>query len=203
MAIDNIETLRLALWSLIAFVALAVVLGWAQTRQEPARQDFPYATPFTLTNQNGEAVTEKNFLGKPSLWFFGFTHCPDVCPTALADMRILLEALGKDADKINVVFVSVDPARDTPEVMKEYVAYFDPRIVGLSGPQSEVQSMTKARYIYFEKMPAKDGNYDMEHTAGVQMVDANGAFVGTLDSHEQPKVRLEKVKNLINLKVSP
>jgi protein SCO1/2 len=96
-----------------------------------------------------------------------------------------------------VIFVTVDPERDTPEIIKDYVAYFDPRIVALTGELEAVRSMAKARYIHFEKLPGEDGNYDMQHTAGIQLVKADGAFAGTLDSHEPFKTRMAKLRHLI------
>lgn len=156
-----------------------------------------YAKPFSLVNQDGAPVTQADFLGKPSAWFYGFTHCPDVCPTALAEMSAILEALGPDADKLQVVFVSVDPERDTPEIMKNYVEYFDPRIAGLTGDLAQVATMAKDRYIFFEKVPMEGGDYQMEHQASIQLVDADGRFFGTLATEEGFDVRLAKVRRLV------
>ena len=191
-----LRTIRLITWVLVALALAILVLGWVQKAYLTPTEAKPYATPFELTDQNGKTVTEQTLLGKPSAWFFGFTHCPDVCPTALAEMAQIRKELGPDADKLTVVFVSVDPARDTPALLKDYVAYFDERIVALTGDEQQLHQMTKARYIYYKKVGDGD-SYEMDHTAGVQLVHADGRFFGTLDSHEAADVRLRKVRRLI------
>ena len=100
--------------------------------------------PFRLTDQAGQAVTEKSLIGKPSIVFFGFTHCPDVCPTALFEMSEVLRAMGPDASKVNAYFVSVDPERDTPAVMKDYLSSFDPHLKALTGSPDEVAKVISA-----------------------------------------------------------
>ena len=147
---SSLRLLRIVLWSLVvvAGAGLAYVYFVPRTASTDAGQTV-YATPFTLVDQDGEKVTEADFLGKPSAWFYGFTQCPDVCPTTLSEMSALLEALGPDADRLQVVFVSVDPERDDVATMKDYVDYFDDRIVGLTGTVEDVSSMAKARYIFF------------------------------------------------------
>lgn len=193
---SNMRAFRLVLWGLVAVAAIgATVLFLYRPGSQPG--EAFYARPFELVDQDGAVVSEANYLGKPSAWFFGFTHCPDVCPTALAEMSAILEALGPDADKVQVVFVSVDPERDTPDVMKDYVEYFDPRIDGLTGSTEGVSAMAKDRYIFFEKVPMEGGDYQMEHQASVQLVDSQGQFFGTLVSEESFDVRLAKVRRLI------
>lgn len=196
MASKGLRTFRAILWSLVAVAAIGASVLYFN-RSAPVAGDAWYAEPFNLVDQDGTAVTQANYLGKPSAWFYGFTHCPDVCPTALAEMSAILEALGPDADDLNVVFVSVDPERDTPEIMKDYVAYFDDRIVGLTGELAEVTEMAKARKIFFEKVALEGGDYLMEHQASIQLVDAQGQFFGTLASEESFDVRLAKVSRLI------
>jgi len=191
-----LKRIRWVSWALIAVLANVLVIVWAQGRFATEAEAKPYATPFQLTDQNGAIVTERDLLGKPSAWFYGFTHCPDVCPTALAEMAQVLEQLGPESDKLRVVFVSVDPARDTPMLLKDYVAYFDERIVALTGEEQQLRQMTKARYVYYKKVGDGD-SYEMDHTAGVQLVRADGRFFGTLDSHETPEVRMQKVRRLI------
>lgn len=153
--------------------------------------------PFRLVNEDGQTVTEADFAGKPSAWFYGFINCPDVCPTALAEMASLLNQLGLDADKLNAVFVTVDPERDTVEVIKSYVDYFDPRIIGLTGDLPDVEEMAKSRYVSFEKLPDAQGGYAMQHPASIYLVDAKGEFAGTLDDKERIEVKLGKLKKLI------
>lgn len=193
-----LHNVRIVLWSLVAVAAVAATYFTVVPRERSLDQGVAfYSTPFTLTNHDGAEVTQSDFLGKPSAWFYGFTQCPDVCPTTLAEMSQLLDALGPDADKLNVVFVSVDPERDTVEVMKDYVAYFDQRIVGVTGGLEAVSAMAKARYVYFEKIPLEGGDYTMEHSANVQLADADGYFFGTLDGEEPVETRLAKLRRLI------
>ena len=192
----GLPTIRRVSWALVALVLAILALAWAQKEFLTPAKAKPYATPFELTDQNGKTVTEQTLLGKSSAWFFGFTHCPDVCPTALAEMAQVLKELGPDADKLTVVFVSVDPARDTPALLKDYVAYFDERILALTGDDEQIQQMTKARHIYYKKVGNGD-SYKMDHTAGVQLVRADGRFFGTVDSHETADVRLQKVRRLL------
>ncbi len=153
--------------------------------------------PFQLVDNTGRQVTEKDFQGKPSAFFFGFTHCPDVCPTTLYEMTTWLEALGPDADRINVVFVTVDPERDTPELMGEYLAAFDPHIRGLSGTPEQIETIVKAYKVYRRKVAQDDGEYVMDHTATIYLMDANGKFVGTIAYGEADDIAMGKLEKLI------
>ena len=132
--------------------------------------------PFQLTDQAGETVTDKNLEGKPTLIFFGFTHCPDVCPTTLFEVSEVLRALGPDADRTRALFVTVDPERDTPRVMKDYLSSFDPHLSGLTGDPAEITAVAKAYRVYFKKVPLDEG-YTMDHTAIVYLMDKTGRFV--------------------------
>lgn len=189
-----LRVLRVALWVLVAVAGAAALASLIVPERSMDAGQTIYATPFSLIDQNGEIVTQANFLGKPSAWFYGFTQCPEVCPATLTEMSRLLDALGPDADKLRVVFVSVDPERDTVE---DYVDYFDQRIIGLTGPPEAVSAMAKARYASFEKVPLADGGYTMEHSTGIHLADADGAFVGTLDTKEPFDTRVEKLRRLI------
>ena len=195
---QGLRAVRIVLWSLVALMGIVTIALYIYRPASDQGGDPFYARPFELVNQNGTAITEAAYLGKPSAWFYGFTHCPDVCPTTLAEMTAILEALGPDADQLKVVFVSVDPERDTPAIMKDYIDYFDPRIDGLTGSLESVSEMAKDRYIFFEKVPLEGGEYLMEHQASVQLVDADGRFFGTLASEENFKTRLAKVRRLID-----
>lgn len=142
--------------------------------------------PFHLADQSGEQVTEKNLQGRPTLVFFGFTHCPDVCPTSLFEMSELLRALGKDADRVNAYFVSIDPERDTPEAMKDYLQSFDPHLKGLTGDADAVKQIASAYRVYVKKVPLKDGDYTMDHTALIYLMDKNGRFVSPFNIKRTP-----------------
>lgn len=134
--------------------------------------------PFSLRDQDGKAVTDKDFLGKHMLVFFGYTYCPDVCPTELQVMTQAIEAMGAAGEAIQPVFITIDPERDTPEVLKAYVANFGSRLVGLTGSQEEVAAAAKAYRVFYKKVENADGNaYLMDHTSIIYLMDPKGRFV--------------------------
>ncbi|QQS14788.1 MAG: SCO family protein [Rhodospirillales bacterium] len=166
----------LGLWVvlIVAFTAWIVV---DVTRSDGAK--VAIGGPFTLTDHDGKRVTEADFKGKPTLIYFGFTYCPDVCPTSLLLMQTALEQLGKGADeKVNVVLVTVDPERDTPAVLKDYVGNFGPRFIGLTGTPAEIAAVAKSFRVYYRKVEGKDGApYLMDHSSIFYLLDRNGRFV--------------------------
>lgn len=135
--------------------------------------------PFQLVSGEGKQVTEKDFAGKPMLVFFGFTHCPDVCPSGLQVIAAALDQLGDKAKGLTPIFITVDPARDTPEVTGKYVASFHPAIVGLSGSPEQVAGAIKAYRVYAKKVEdgASGDHYNVDHSAFLYLMDANGDFV--------------------------
>jgi len=153
--------------------------------------------PFRLTDQAGQTVTEKSLLGRPSIIFFGFTHCPDVCPTTLFEMSEVLRAMGPDADKLNAYFVSVDPERDTPAVMKDYISSFDPRLKGLTGSPDDIAKMIAVYRVYAKKVPLKDGDYTMDHTALIYLMDAKGHFVRPFNLKRTPEEAAAELKRYL------
>jgi len=145
--------------------------------------------PFTLVDTDGGTVTEADFAGKPRAMFFGFTHCPDVCPTSMVDASQWLDALGEDAEELAVIFVSVDPQRDRPEHLKRYLGAFDERIVGLTADDPDAIREVAERYqIRYEKVPLSNGGYTMNHTADTLLFDADGEFAGFIP-YTPPNVR--------------
>jgi len=153
--------------------------------------------PFKLIDQNGQEVTQEALKGKPSLIFFGFTHCPDICPTALFDMSELYKALGPDGDKLASYFVTVDPERDTPEVLKEYLSSFDPRLRGLTGDPQAVAAMEKAYRVYSKKVPLEGGGYTMDHTALVYLMNKDGQFVAPFNLKRKPQEAAADLKRYL------
>jgi protein SCO1/2 len=140
--------------------------------------------PFALETGDGKTVTDKDLRGHPFLVYFGYTHCPDVCPTTLAQIDDVLKRL---PDKpLKVLFVTVDPERDSPALMADYVSSFDPRIVGLSGSPEAVANMEKAYRVYARKAPGKDGDYSMDHSSVIYLMDAKGGFVEAFDVGRPP-----------------
>jgi protein SCO1 len=143
--------------------------------------------PFQLTDQAGRTVTEQNMQGRPSLVFFGYTHCPDVCPTSLFEMSEVLRAMGKDADRVNAYFISVDPERDTTATIKDYLSSFDPHLEGLTGNPEQVAKALSAYRVYAKKVPLKDGDYTMDHTALIYLMDRDGRFVAPFNLKRSPE----------------
>ena len=185
----------LAVFLVSALALLATVLALLPGPQQSASK-VPIGGPFRLTSHEGRTFTDEDLKGKPFAVFFGFTHCPEVCPTTLYDLTQDLAALGKDADKMRVAFITVDPAQDTPELMKTYLGSFDPRIVGLTGTEEEIAAVAKAYKIYYRKVPTESG-YTMDHTATILLMDSKGEFYGTSNFQESQEVRREKLRKLI------
>ncbi|GMP11556.1 MULTISPECIES: SCO family protein [Bradyrhizobium] len=163
-----------------------LIMFWAMGGVSKVAQPAAIGGPFQLTDQNGKAITDKSLKGKPTLIFFGYTHCPDVCPTSLFEISEVLRALGKDADKVNAVFISVDPERDTPATMKEYLSSFDPHLEGLSGDPAETAKVITSYRVYAKKVPTKDGDYTMDHTALIYLMDRDGRFVSPFNLKRTP-----------------
>jgi len=170
----------LAVW-IGALVVAAGWIGW-----DAFRGDRPaIGGPFTLSDQNGRTVTSDSLKGKPTLIYFGFTYCPDVCPTSLLLMETALEKLGPDAaKKVNLVFITIDPERDTPKLLKGYVENFGPTFIGLTGTPQQIADVARAYRVYYQKVPGKNGGpYLMDHSSIVYLLDRNGRFV-THFTHE-------------------
>jgi protein SCO1 len=159
----------------ICFGVVLIVTG--RVSAPVAQQIAAIGGPFRLTDQNGQAVSDQDLKGHPFLVFFGFTHCPDVCPTTLFEVSEILRALGPDADRVRALFITVDPERDTPALMKDYLSSFDPRLAGLTGDPAAVTAVAKAYRVYFKKVPLDQGGYTMDHTAIVYLMDKEGRFV--------------------------
>ncbi len=140
---------------------------------------------FQLTTQTGRSFSDKDMLGRPYLVFFGYTHCLDICHTTLFELSEIMRALGPDAN-IGGLFVTVDPERDTPELLKDYLASFDPRIIGLTGPHEALDPMLKEYRIYAKRAPADDGDYGVDHTTVVYLMDKNGHFVNAFNVGRKP-----------------
>lgn len=167
---------------LLSVTALIAVLDHPQHALGPAL----VGGSFALTDTNGETVTEASLEGEPSLVFFGYTHCPDVCPTTLADMSKMLDALGKDK-KAQGVFITVDPERDTSAVLKDYLSNFDPRIKGLTGSPEAIAAVEKAYRVYAKKVPIAGADYSMDHTAIIYLMDKSGRFVNAFNLSQSPQ----------------
>jgi protein SCO1/2 len=172
-----------------------VLMLWALGGLRNVATPAAIGGPFQLTDQSGQVVTEKSMQGHPTLIFFGFTHCPDVCPTALFEMSEVLRAMGGDADRVNAWFISVDPERDTTEAMKDYVSSFDPHLKGLTGDPEQVAKVISAYRVYARKVPLKDGGYTMDHTALIYLMDRDGNFVSPFNLKRTPQEAAADLKH--------
>lgn len=195
------KTIRIVLWA--AVVVMAGILGWLTYEMTQSKQQAasgPFGVPFALVAQDGKEITEKAFTGKPTALFFGFTHCPEVCPTTLFELNGWLEKVDPDGTKLQAYFITVDPERDTPEILGQYVSNVSKRITGISGPADKVMEMVKGFRVYAKKVPVDaakpDGDYTMDHTASVFLLDANGKFSGTIAYEENPETAVKKLENL-------
>lgn len=198
--------LRLALWAavavaLIGFAAATIGMfggrGSAIVQASGLAPGAPLGGPFSLLDQNGAPITEAVFRDKPSAVFFGFTHCPDVCPTTLMEAAGWMQELGADADRMRFVFVTVDPGRDTPEVLDQYLSAFSEKIIGISGAPEKVDAMARDHKIYFSRAPLEGGDYSMDHTASVLLLDETGSLVGTIAQGEPRDAVIGKLKRLV------
>jgi protein SCO1 len=161
----------------LVFCFGVVMLVTGRTSVPSVQQTAAIGGPFRLTDQDGAAVTDRDFLGRPFLVFFGFTHCPDVCPTALFEISEIMRKLGPDAERMRAAFITVDPERDTPQALKDYLSSFDSRLKGLTGDVDAITAVAKAYRVYFKKVALEGDGYTMDHTAIVYLMDKEGRFV--------------------------
>lgn len=189
----------------VSMLAATLLTGWWQVDgpAAPQRQTRISALPlpffemdFQLTDHSGRKVGPEDWIGSPTLVFFGFTYCPDICPTTLSDITRWLEQLGEDASRLHAVFITVDPQRDTVQAMAEYVRNFHPSIKGYTGPLDEIDKATRAFRAKYERVPTENG-YTMNHTAGVFVYDADGNFAGVIDFHESRDIAVPKIRQVL------
>lgn len=176
---------------------LAAGLGgaaaWIGLRGEPAA---PIGGAFELTDGSGNRVTDQQFRGRWMLVYFGYTHCPDACPTALQDMANALDLLGEKKDRVAILFITIDPERDTPAVVKDYVSAFQAPITALSGTAQQVAQAAQAYRVYYAKHPTKDG-YDMDHSSIIYVMDPAGRFVTNFTHESAPDDIAAKLRTLV------
>ena len=205
--VQGISTGKLLLigCGLLAAVAAVLLLGWWQvdgpgTPESKTRESnlpLPIGQmDFRLTNHKGNQVQPTDWIGKPILVFFGFTFCPDICPTTLADITGWLNALGQDTKRINVAFITVDPERDTPQAMAAYVKNFHPAIIGYTGSSQDIAHASAGFKVKYEKIVSGQ-TYMMDHTAGVFVYDAEGRFVSIIDFHEPRENAIPKIRQTL------
>ena len=162
---------------LVLCIAVVLLLTGGRGGAPNLPQVATIGGPFSLTDQNGRTVTDQDFKGRPFLVFFGFTHCPDICPTTMFEISEIIRKLGPDGDRVRALFVTVDPERDTPAALKEYVSSFDPRIVAVTGDDAAIAAVAKAYRAYYKRAPLAEGGYTMDHTAIIYLMGKDGRFV--------------------------
>ena len=153
--------------------------------------------PFHLVDQDGRPASDQDLKGKPFLVFFGFTYCPEICPTTLFDVSEVLRNLGPDADRTAALFITVDPERDTPAALKDYLASFDPHLRGLTGDAAALAAAAKAYRVYYKKVPLDGGGYTMDHTAIVYLMDKDGRFVAPFNLKRKPEVAAAELRKYL------
>lgn len=195
------RTIQFGLLGVAAVVA--AILGYLTLSQlngsAPPLVTVQIGGPFALASSKGGIVSSADLKGKPYAMFFGFTHCPEVCPTTLYEMSTALAKLGDGAKDFRVFFVSVDPERDTVENMRDYMASFDPRMEALVPTMEQLTQIARDFRVYYAKIPTSDGSYTMDHTATVYLMDGEGQLAGTISFGEKPELREAKLKKLIGL----
>jgi protein SCO1/2 len=176
------RTSTVLLFCALALAIVASVVLWRMG--DPAAPSGGAASvggPYVLTDQNGRPRSDRDFHGRWVLLYFGYTFCPDVCPTTLAKMSAALGKLGPQADRFVPVFITIDPERDTPSVLKTYLAAFGPQFVGLTGQPSDIARVAHTYRVYYAKHPLAGGNYAMDHSSVIYLLDPNGNFVKAYD----------------------
>lgn len=189
----------------LSTLGLTLLIGWWQVDGPGApassgKRPVSFSDmDFRLTDHEGNEVGPDTVIGRPTMVFFGFTYCPDVCPTTLSDISSWLDEIGKDAELLHVIFITIDPERDTVGVMAKYVEYFHPSIRGWTGPEDQIARAVKGFRAYYEKVPTNGENYTMNHTAGVFLFNAEGRFVSVVDYHESKEVAVPKIRRALRL----
>jgi protein SCO1/2 len=171
----------------VAGVVLFVTVFFLITGLGPGVQSASaIGGPFNLVDQSGKPISDQDFKGKPFLVFFGYTHCPDVCPTTLFEVSEVLRALGPDANRTAALFVTVDPERDTAASMNDYLSSFDPHLRGATGNAEQIAAIERAYRVYAKKVPSGNDDYSMDHTALVYLMDKQGRFVAPFSLKRTP-----------------
>lgn len=190
---------RIVLWAAVAVALAGAIALLVTTRPQAVRSDDALAIggPFTLTGTDGKPFASSRLEGRPHALFFGFTNCPDVCPTTLARLARLRQQLGRGDQAFDIVLVSVDPERDTPAAMRDYVAMFGTPVIGLTGSAAEIERVKKLYAIHAEKAPhGGEGHYNVDHSAQVLLFDRDGRFAGTIAAEEGDPAALAKLKDI-------
>ena len=188
------------MWAMVALVAAILgLVGYGQFYGAPGQGGSlaEFGKPFTLASTKGGELDSASLKGKPYGIFFGFTHCPEVCPTTLSDMSTALQDIGDQGKDFRLLFVTVDPEQDTLPVMKDYLSNFDPRIEGLVPTMDQLPGLARDFHIYYKKEPTSDGGYTMDHTAALFLMDKDGHLARTISYDEPRDTKVAKLKMLL------
>jgi protein SCO1/2 len=194
------KAIRYTAWALVVVAAAAfsfLWLGGEGGKKVLEMADIKIGGPFELVRADGSPITDKDIEGTPHAMFFGFTHCPEVCPTTLYEAAGWLKQLGPDGDRFKFYFVTVDPERDTPQAINDYIASFDPRITGITGDPAKVSKLLADYRVYAKRVELEGGDYTMDHTATVYLMRGDGSFAGTISYGENPDIAIEKIRKLL------
>lgn len=180
-----------------AAIAVAVTVLVASHQAGHAQGLTAIGGPFTLVDDNGATVTEKALAGKPYAIYFGYTYCPEVCPTTLSDLSRWIKQLGPDADKLNYVFVTVDPERDTPQHLHDYLSSFDRHMRGFTGTPAQIDKIATEYRVYYKKIPVSGGGYSMDHSSIIYLMYADGQFDTVIPYQENDATAVAKLRGLV------
>jgi protein SCO1/2 len=193
----NLKIAGLAGLGVLLLVGVLLAGGLAWDRWHAGTATAQIGGPFELVDsRDGKTITDQSFKGKWLLVYFGYTHCPDACPTALNDLSLALDKLGDKRSAMAPLFITIDPDRDTADVMKDYVASFAPDIVGLTGSADQIGKAEKEYRVYAAKHPTKDGGYDMDHSSIIYVMDPSGRFVTNFTHETDPDQMAAKLMSL-------
>jgi protein SCO1 len=197
-----LKNVRIALWAacalpILALLAVAGLEFTQRTNGVGAYQAGGIGGPFKLASSSGGELSSDDLKGAPFLVFFGYTHCPDVCPETVSDVSTWLDALGPEGKDVKALFISIDPERDSVGSLKDYLSSFSERVIGLTGTPDEIAQVAKEYRVYYAKHPTKDGDYTMDHSAVIYLMGRDGKLAGTLTYDEKKEAAVAKLKRLL------
>jgi protein SCO1/2 len=201
--IEPMKIFRYIIWGAIFVLGMFLAystINWTINKSGGGSASFKadIGGPFTATLSTGKKISQADLIGRPHIMFFGFTHCPDVCPTTLYEGTLWYRELGPDGDKIDMYFVTVDPERDNAEMLNDYLTAFDPRIKGITGTPEQIDDIVRKWRVYTEKVSTEDGDYTMNHTATTYLMNSKGEFVRTIAYGEDNKIAVQKLRKLLD-----
>ncbi len=199
MKINSVRALIIVGFSILTLSLIGLFLPVILKKDLQTHYSFgaKLGVPFELIDSNGNKITESAFVGSPTILFFGFTHCPNVCPIALHRLSLLIEKLGEDQNKLNVYFITLDPERDNWKILNNYLSVFNNRIIGITGESKKIEALTKSWGVYSKKVPLNGENYTIDHTSLIFLLKSDGNFLKTIDFEDDFELSLKEIKKLL------